>query len=199
MLYELAWTLEQQDKQRQAAEVFARLAAEHADSPLAAEADFHVGESAYQSGDFKNAVVAYRAALQKAGRSELGEKAAHKLGWSYFRLDDFANAQQTFHAQRTTWPQRPLAGDAAFMEAESFSKQKKFSEVLAVYEKAKGAVGKDFAVLTLLHAGQAAAELKQWEKGLDLINKCVAQFPDSPYLPRGALRASSGQTAPRQA
>ena len=96
-----------------------------------------MGEFAYKSGDFKKATVAYYAALQKAGKAELGEKAAHKLGWSYFRLDDFVDAQKTFAYQRGTWVNGPLAGDAAFMEAEALLKQKKFAEALAVYEQVK--------------------------------------------------------------
>ena len=35
----------------------------------------------------------------------------------------------------------------------------------------------------MLHSGQAAGELKQWEKSRDWLTKCVKQFPDSPYLP----------------
>ncbi len=69
------------------------------------------------------------------------------------------------------------------MEGESLLKQKKFAEALAAYEQVKNPAGKDFAVLALLHAGQAAGQLKQWEKSLGLLGKCVAQFPDSPYLP----------------
>ena len=52
-----------------------------------------------------------------------------------------------------------------------------------MYEQVKNPAGKDFPVLALLHAGQAAGELKQWEKSRDWLDKCVAQFPDSPYLP----------------
>ena len=193
VLYEWAWALKQQDKQKEAVEVFSRLAAEHADSPLTAEAQYQLGESAYQAGRFRDAVAAYRTALPKAGHSAWGEKVAHKLGWSYFRLDDFAPAQQTFHAQRMTWPQGPLSGDAAFMEAESLSKQGKSAEALATYEQVKNPAGKDFSVLALLHAGQAAGELKQWEKSRDWLTKCVTQFPDSPYLPEALCEQARAQ------
>ncbi len=193
VLYELAWALKQQDQQKEAGEVFSRLAAEHADSPLAAESQYHLGESAYQSGQYQNAVAAYRAALPKAGRGAWGEKVAHKLGWAYFRLDDFAGAQQAFHAQRTTWPEGPLSGDAAFMEAESLAKQRKFAEALATYEQVKNPAGQDLPMLALLHAGQAAGELKQWEKSREWLTKCVAQFPESPYVPEALCEQAWAQ------
>ena len=183
VLYELAWALKQQDKEKEAADTFARLAEQSPDSPLAAEARCHVGEFAYKSGDFKRAAVAYYASLAKAGKTELGEKAAHKLGWTYFRLDDFAHAEQTFAYQRATWPDGPLAADAAFMEAECLFKQKKFAAAMAAYGQVKGTAGNDFPALALLHAGQAAAQLKQWDKSLELLAKCVAQFPASACLP----------------
>jgi len=69
------------------------------------------------------------------------------------------------------------------MEAESLLKQGMFAEALAMYEQVKSTAGKDFPVLTLLHAGQAAGELKQWAKSQQWLTKCIAQFPDSPYLP----------------
>ena len=43
---------------------------------------------------------------------------------------------------------------------------------------------KDFQALALLHAGQAAGQLKQWDKSLELARPGASeQFPDSPYLP----------------
>jgi TolA-binding protein len=74
------------------------------------------------------------------------------------------------------------------------SKQRKFAEALTTYEQVKNPAGKDFSVLTLLHAGQAAGELKQWEKSRQWLTKCVAQFPDSSYLPEALCeQARAGQ------
>ncbi len=200
MLYELAWSLKQQDKEKEAADAFAQLAEQWPDSPLAAEARYHVGEFAYKSGEFKQAAVAYYASLAKAGKTELGEKAAHKLGWSYFRLDDFANAQQTFPYQRATWPNGPLAADAAFMEA----------ECLVEAEEVRGGHGglwpgeanapaRISRPWRLLHAGQAAAQLKQWDKSLELLGEVRRAVPRRGLSARGALRTGLGQAEPRQA
>jgi TolA-binding protein len=121
--------------------------------------------------------------MNKAGKTDVGEKAAHKLGWAYFKLDDFAKAQQTFAYQRTTFPQGPLLADATFMEGESLFKQGKYAEALALFEQVKKPSTPDFQVLALLHAGQAAAQLKQWSKSQSLLEQCAKQFPESPHLP----------------
>jgi len=182
-LYELAWSLDSQDKKPAAAEIFTQLARDHAASPFAAEASYYVGELQYRDQKFADAAKAYHDAMQKGGKSELGEKATHKLGWAYFRQGEFDNARKTFDFQRSQFPQSPLAGDASFMLAESLFKLSKYEEAQAVYQQVKNPAGKDFAVLALLHAGQAAAQLKQWDRGLQLLERAAKEFPQSDYLP----------------
>ena len=98
-------------------------------------------------------------------------------------LDDFKNAQQTFHYQRATWPEGSLASDAAYMEAECMFKQDLFDEALATYALVEKPSSEAVEVLTLLHSGNAAGKLGQWQKSLDLLTKCVEEHPDSTYLP----------------
>lgn len=192
VLYELAWTLKSQGKDKEAIAAFEQLVKQCPSSPRVAESQFHLGEAAYKAGDFQAAAKAYAAAMEKAGKAELGEKAAHKLGWAYYRLDNAPEAQQAFNYQRVTWPQGPLAVDAAFMEAECLFKQKKYPEALALYGQAKNPSSKDFQILTLLHSAQSLGQLKgqqpserreAWQKSLDLLDRGAKEFTDSPYLP----------------
>jgi TolA-binding protein len=191
-LYELAWALKADGKEGEAAEAFAQLVKQCPTSPRWPESQFHVGEAAYKAGNFQAAAAAYAAALDKAGKSELGEKAAHRLGWAYYRLDHAADAQRTFRMQRESWPRGPLAADAAFMEAECLFQLKKYPEAVAAYQEVKDPSSKEFRALTLLHGAQALAQWKSqpadqrrqsWQKGLDLLDQAVKEFPDSPYLP----------------
>jgi len=181
--YELGWALKSLGKEQQAVEAFGKLVQQSLQSPLAAEALYHVAEWSYQNKDYKQAAEGYRQSMERAGKSDLGEKAAHKLGWAYFWLQQFDDAQKTFAAQRATWPRGALADDAAFMEGECLFKLKKFKEALAAYNLAKNPTGKDFAVLKLLRAGQAAAQLGQWKASADILARAAKEFPQSTYLP----------------
>jgi TolA-binding protein len=195
--YELAWALRSAGKEGESVDVFAELIKHCPESPYVADGQFCVGEAAYKDGKYQAAATAYAAALEKAGKSDLGEKAAHKLGWAYFRLDSAAEAQQAFSRQRATWPKGPLAADAAFMEAECLFKQKKFSEAAAAFERVKDTSSIDFQVLALLHGAQAQDTLawamlrpeeekqrkETWQKGLALLDRLVKEDPDSAYLP----------------
>ncbi len=195
--YELAWALKSAGQEKESVEAFAELIKHCPESPYVAEAQFCVGEAAYKDGKYQAAARAYAAALEKAGKSDLGEKSAHKLGWAYYRLDSAPEAQQAFSYQRATWPKGPLAADAAFMEAECLFKQKKYSEALAAYGRVKDTSSKDFQALALLHGAQALDTLalamlrpdqeehrkETWQKGLALLDRLVKESPDTPFLP----------------
>lgn len=183
VLYELGWALKSAGDEGEAAEAFQRLARQHPGSPLTAESLFHVAERAYEKEDFARAAATYYEAMNKAGKTDLGEKAVHKLGWAYFRQEAFAKARDTFSFQRTRFADGPLAGDAAFMEAESLFKQGQYREALTAYGQVKNTTGQDFDVLALLHAGQAAGRLGQWEASLKWLDTAAAKFPQSSYLP----------------
>ncbi len=183
VLYELAWALKLQEKEVEAAEAFGQLVGRFPDSPLASEGHYHVGEEKYRSGEYAAAAAAYDASMTAAKDTPLGEKAAHKLGWSYFRQDKLEDARKTFAHQRTTWPEGPLSADAGFMEAEVLFSQGKYEEALAAYETVENPSTKEFRTRTLLHAGQSAAQLKQWDKALEMLNKLIDEFADSPHLP----------------
>jgi len=195
--YELAWALKSAGQEKESVEAFAELIKQCPESPYVAEGQFCVGEAAYKDGKFQAAATAYAAAMEKAGKSDLGEKSAHKLGWAYYRMDSATEAQQAFSYERATWPRGPLAADAAFMEAECLFKQKKYGEALTAYERVKDTSSKDFQVLTLLHSAQALDALalamlrpdqenqrkETWQKGLALLDRLVKESPETAYLP----------------
>lgn len=182
-LYQLAWALKLSGEEDQATERFAQLAEDYPDSSHAVEAHYHLGEVRYKAGEFNKAAVEYYTAMKAAKDPELGEKATHRLGWAYFKSNQYENARQTFAYQRRTYPQGPLATDAAFMEAESAFKQEKYAEALAIYQELQPLDSEDFEILRLLHAGQAAAQLAQWGEAIKLLQRCAEQFPDAPELP----------------
>lgn len=197
VLYDLAWAQKDQGQAAESAATFASLAERHAESPLAADALFNVGEHHYAAAseqarqgeadaaraEFRQAALSYHAAMGKAGVTELGERTVHKLAWAQFRQDEFQKAHGTFAYQRQNWPQGAFAGDAAFMQGECLFKQGEFQQALDVYAQVGQAAGPEFAALALLHGGQAACKLKQWEQGLALIDRFVAENPDNEQLP----------------
>jgi len=201
VLYELAWAQKGDKQEKGAADAFVRLAKDYPNSPLVAEAQYHVGEYYYHDQkDYPKAADAYFAAFNKAGATDLAEKAGHKLGWAYYQQGEFDRAQQTFASQLKNRPQGELAADAQFMVGECLFKLNKFAEALAGYELAlkQKPSSKEFETLSLLHAGQAASQLKTWDKALTYLDRCAKDFPESAYLPevqyeQGWIKKSQNQ------
>lgn len=202
VLYELGWSLKSQEKHAEAAGQFARLAAEFASSPFAAEASFHVGEDRYEKKEYAEAVKAYTTAKAKAPPGELAEKGTHKLGWSHFQLKQFDEALKQFSDQLAAYGQGPLAADATFMKAECLFRLEKYQEAWPAYQAAAKtkASTPTIAVMTLLHGGQSASQLKNWAEAQKLLAEIPAKYPESPLLPEalyelGWAKQNAGQTA----
>jgi len=200
VLYQLGWALKLSGREEEASQAFARLVREHSSSPLVPEAQFNVGEFHFQSKSYATAAKAYYAALEKTEGTPLGEKVAYKLAWCYYHQGSFADARETFAYQLQKYPDGPLAADAAFMQAECLFRQGKFREALAGYEKLKKPPSKESHATALLHAGQAAGQLKQWRQSADWLERLAREVPDAASLPEalyelGWARQNLGQPA----
>ncbi len=180
VLYELGWAYFEIPQMTESVATFRRLGTEFPDSPLAPESWFRVGEAQYEAGEFAEAVKAYGLAQAKAaasGNQDIGEKAAHKNGWSYLKANNFAEAATAFDLQLKTYPGGALAGDAEFLVGECQYKQKKFQEALAHYAKVIAANHPTYSALALFRSGECAAALEQWAESLKYHEKALEGFP----------------------
>jgi len=180
VLYELGWAYFEVPQMAESVATFRRLGTEFPDSPLAPESWFRVGEAQYEAGEFAEAVKAYSQAQTKAaaiGNLDIGEKAAHKNGWSYLKANNFAEAATAFDLQLKSYPGGALAGDAEFLVGECQYKQKKFQEALAHYAKVIAANHPTYSALALFRSGECAAALEQWADSLKYHQKALDGFP----------------------
>ena len=198
VLYEIGWALrlmEETERQAEALDAFARLAEEHPDSPLAAEAHFHLGEAAYREQQFAQAVAAYAAAQEKTDHEDLGEKSTYKRGWAHFQQADYPQAREQFAQQRERYPDGELAADALFMIAECHFRSEEYAEALPAYQAAQQEAlsSLDLAVLALLHGGQSAAQVEQWEQAIAMFQQLLEEHPETAYRAEAYFELGSAQ------
>ena len=137
VLYELAWSLKNDQQADRALAVFAQLAEERSESPLAAEAYYHVGEEDYRQGEYQAAAEAYENALRGGQQGgDLREKAQYKLGWSRYQLGDYPGALKAFQQQLKQQPDGNLAGDAHFLLGECHFKMQNHQLALKAFQQA---------------------------------------------------------------
>lgn len=99
--YLLAWCLAEEGEEEQALAWFKRLIEDYPSSRYVPESWVRIGEYYFEeqvddvNESLELAIQAYREAIRFEGNS-LYDKALYKLGWSYFRLNDFTNSVNVF-------------------------------------------------------------------------------------------------------
>ncbi len=183
-LYEIGWACKAQEKEDAAAEAFGRLGKQYSASPLAAEAWFHVAEEQYGKKELAAAKEAYEKCRGAKPSDELEEKATYKLAWAEYQLPSLAAALKHFDEQLQRHPRGALAADARFMKAECLFKQVKYVEAVEAYQAALQTKppSPTAQAMLLLHAGQAAAQLKDWERSSKLLAQLIEELPESPLV-----------------
>ncbi|QDT02620.1 tol-pal system protein YbgF [Rubripirellula lacrimiformis] len=198
VLYELGWSMQEVGDDTAAADHFRQLTVDYPDSPLVAESSYFLGQRHYVEGQWKKAADQFLIASERADSPELSEKALYRLGWSHFKVDDFDAAEEAFAKQAQRHPDGRLSFDALMMVAESRFKEGDYPNALEGYRQAKQRIRKNndtsqsvrgnaerqVRELTLLHGGQSAAQLKDWDEAIQWYNELRERFPASDYLPQ---------------
>ncbi|MDA1231439.1 MAG: tetratricopeptide repeat protein, partial [Planctomycetota bacterium] len=180
VVYELGWAYFEQSQTAESIAAFRRLGTDFPESPLAAESWFRVGEAHYDAEQFPEAVKAYTQAEAKAAASfntEIGEKAAHKCGWSFLKVNNFDEAARAFDAQLKAYPGGTLSGDTEFLLGECQYKQKLWQPALVHYANVIASKHPTYAALALYRSGECTAAMEQWAESLQFHQKALDGFP----------------------
>jgi outer membrane protein assembly factor BamD (BamD/ComL family) len=90
-----------------ARQTFERIAAQHPDAEIRAQAAYLIGETSFQQGRYTQAIADLRSVVERYGQTPIGERARYLLGWSYLRARQWPEASQTFEAIDTASPLFP--------------------------------------------------------------------------------------------
>ncbi|TWT95454.1 tetratricopeptide repeat protein [Neorhodopirellula pilleata] len=198
VIYELGWSLREAGDDAAAIEQFELLMQRYPDNALLGEAAYFVGQNYYGEEKWELAANAFATAAAKADDPDLLEKSLYRLGWSQFKAGKFAEAEATFVRQFREAAGGKLYLDAMMMVGESRFKQDRFEEALRAYGKAREKIEADgddaktirdpaerqVRELTLLHGGQSAAQIKDWDQAINWYDALRERFPATTYLPQ---------------
>ena len=102
------------------------------------------------------------------------------LAWSEFKQDKHQAAADGFATQLQAYPKGTLAGDAQWMRGEALFAAEQYEPALTAYTEAKSVkpTAEALAPLGMLHAGQAAGQLKKWQESVDWLKQAAAEYPE---------------------
>ncbi|MCG8650047.1 MAG: tetratricopeptide repeat protein, partial [Pirellulales bacterium] len=198
VLYELGWSHRESGNDAEAVKQFSVLIDRYGETPLAAEAAYFVGQTYYRSADWKPAAKYFSIAARFTDEADLSEKAHYRLGWSYFKDQAYEPAEAAFERQFEKHADGKLALDAMMMVGECRFKRTQYREALQAYSRARRKIEqaddnansirdpaeRQVRELVLLHGGQSAAQLKQWQDAVEWLAQLRRRFPATTYLPQ---------------
>jgi cellulose synthase operon protein C len=203
--YELAWVFHELDQVPESLEHFAAITKLQPVSQYSAESYFHLASEAYRVEDFEQAAASYQQAIDLASDNVLKEKSLYKLGWTFYKRNQFAAAFEQFDQLASRFPDSKFAADGQFMGAESLFQQKKYHEAWRAYTKAQPLVEASETIdpklvsLTHLHGAQAANFADEFQSAIDLATPLTAQtdvgagFQADAWLEIGTARQGLNQ------
>ena len=115
------------------------------DSLFQARALFWRAESAYSLGDFEAALTDYIRFQQQTGTGALEEQKVldYQLGYTYFKLEDYANAQAYFKRYAREAAAGPRKADAHMRLGDSYFVSRQYRDAIAAYDAARAAGSKE--------------------------------------------------------
>lgn len=196
--YELAWALQENGDSAGAAMQFQSLVNNQPESELAPESAYFVAQRYYVDKNWEQAAENFAWTAAKATDNGLKEKAFYRWGWSHYKDNDFSQAELAFSQLADQFPDGKLSFDAKMMVGECQFKKGSYQTALKAYQicrdqiidqdqSAKSLRDRDeqqVRELVLLHGGQSAAQLEDWNLALDWYNELRTRFPASAYLPQ---------------
>lgn len=110
--YDAAFALLKQGQYERASKRFRDFIKAHPKSPLADNAQYWVGESAYVVRNFKQALSEFSKVVQAHPDSPKAPDALLKVGYCYYELADWAKARETLDQVIARFPNTPAARSA---------------------------------------------------------------------------------------
>ncbi len=186
--YELAWANKKKGNDLEATKHFQAIADDYSKSEFAAESQYHLGQSLYDEEKYADAAKRYELCLKAIADDSIAERAAYKLGWSYFRNKDFTKARDAFDNQVEKYPNGRFAADGLFMKSESLFRDDKHALAVTAYKKAipvvnsSAEVKENVKMLAAIHGAQSANKVKEYNTALEFAEGLIKQHPDSDFI-----------------
>ncbi len=175
--YALAYALYEQGERDKAIEVFEHLLRNYPKSNYFLEVSFRLGEFYFETGQMPEAMGAY-SRVSTTPQSVFYEKAVYKLGWVYYKLDDFKKAVDAFMTAADM--ERGLGEEAVSSVVMSLSRFGTMEEAIQ-HLRNKGI--RKYTPLVLAMLGDRLAEETRYEAAIIVYMGIQELFPDSPLLP----------------
>lgn len=162
-IYKLGESYEQQQRFKDAAAQYERVALEFSDSKIADVSLFNAGLAYEKLAEWSQAILMYQRLLQKYPASKLPVKAQFRSAKCYEKLLQWDNAGETYLRVVANYPQSDLGPVALYNAGFCFENAGKLEAAAATFEKMSQLYPKSEEVADVLFkAGEIFGKIKDW-------------------------------------
>ena len=171
LIFRLAGSLEEQQKYKDAAEQYERVALEFPESKIADVALFNAGSSYERLAEWSLSILMYQRLVQRYLSSALVPKAIFRTAKSYEKLFQWEQAAESYLRVTASYPKSETAAASLYNAGICFENANKLPEAAATFEKfAQLFPGAEDVADVLFKSGELYGKIKDWE-GVTRVNK----------------------------
>ncbi|MDN4753969.1 tetratricopeptide repeat protein [Porphyromonadaceae bacterium W3.11] len=155
------------------------------DAASVAEAHLWKGEAAYRSGDFKTAINSTESYLRtRPSELELNPNAYYTLGYAYYNLRQYDNAERNFHEyirlKPTPTPDEKSAVNNRLGDIQM--QRKSYESAMNYYQKSElaGGAETDFAIF---NQGMIKGLQRDYQGKSTILGNLINRYPNSKLVP----------------
>lgn len=190
--YTLGIVFDEVGKFDEAVTVFEELVKEFPESEYSIEVNFRLGELYFDSNQMGEAIEAYGRVVNFTD-SVFYEKALYKLGWIYYKLDNFSKTVDTFMALLDRkWgeglAENGLTDEAIYCMVNYMSRYNNLDQAIGYFES-KGI--RIYTPVVLARLGDLFLEQVRYEPAVSVLKHLAEAFPDVPSRPFTCERLAS--------
>jgi len=130
--YQIAWCFYRENRFKEAASQFSKFSSAYPTDARVAEASYWTAESEYEAGNYQSALAHYQNLVGKAGIARR-EEALYGVGWTYFKLNNFPKAIESFERLIVSYPTGKFSFDARLRLGDCYFQQKDYKKAAGDY------------------------------------------------------------------
>lgn len=171
-IYHLTGQYEDADK------LFNKILLEYKGTPAAASANYELGMSSSNAGDYNKSIEYYKKALAEINiDSTVKERASLEIGIAYYKSNDFKNSSEQFEKFINNFHKSEKLNQALFLSGKSFVGLKNYKAAINSFNQVINSISEEFKPQAFAQASIAAEMLENVTLAVDYCKRYIEKYP----------------------
>ena len=181
-IYSLASIYEKMGDYENAEKYYDELISFHSESPLIPQARIRIGMCYFKLKDYQSSILELNNPSLSVLPNEMYSECLYYLANSYYRAQEYANAEKTYKEILQSFPGVPITNEVKYGLAWSLFQQKKYNDAFKVFNVVSE--GTDtLAIKSFYWKGESKRYAGQESDAMDIYMDFIVKHPDNKLAP----------------